>query len=82
MEPSKKHPRRITSLVPPSIKEFQWDSPYNKEGKVKSFSDEDGASSRVFLGEMDGKRVAIKHLGGHAPQHAATLVKVMNSSST
>ena len=76
--PPKKRPRRITSLVPPSIKEFQWENPYNKEGKVKIFSDElrDGASSRVFLGEMNGKRVAIKHLRGYAPQHAATLVKV------
>ena len=78
MEPPKKRPKRITSLVPPSTKEFQWENPCNKEGKVKIFSDElgDGASSRVFLGEMNGKRVAIKHLRGYAPQHPATLVKV------
>ena len=57
MEPLKKHHRRISVLVPPSIKEYLWESPYNKEGKVKISLDElgDGASSRVFVGEMNGK---------------------------
>lgn len=62
MEPPSKRPRRTISLVPPSIKVFQWESPYNKEGKVTISVDElgDGASNRVFAGEMNGKRVAIK----------------------
>ena len=78
MEPLKKSHRRISLLVPPLIKEYQWDSPYNKEGKVKISLDElgDGASSRVFVGEMNGKRVAVKRLKGYAPQHATALVQV------
>ena len=78
MEPPKKCHRRISLLMPPSIKEYQWESPYNKEGKVKISLDElgDGASSRVFVGEMNGKRVAVKSLKGYAPQHATALVQV------
>ena len=78
MEPPKKRHRRISLLVPPSIKEHQWESPYNKEGKVKISLDElgDGASGRVFVGEMNGKRVAVKRLKGYAPQHATALVQV------
>jgi len=75
MEPPKKHCRRVSALVPSSIKAYQWESPYNKEGIVKVSSEEfaDGTRSRVYIGEMNGKRVAVKDYDIH---HGATLVKV------
>lgn len=45
-----------------SLCHLVWDSPYNKEKCVNVSSTElgDGASSRVYLGTMDGKKVAVK----------------------
>ena len=66
MEPPKKRVRKFNVTLPPS-RTFIWDSPYNKEKHVTVSSTElgDGASSRVYLGTMDGKTVAIKKLKGY-----------------
>ena len=47
-----------------------------KKGKVIISSIElgDGATSSVYLGEMDGKMVAVKTLRAHIPHHSHALV--------
>jgi len=49
--------RKFSFEVPQQPEPFLWESPFNKEGKVTVLSNElgDGATSRVYLGEMDGK---------------------------
>ena len=62
MEPPKKRIRKI-NIALPCQNAFVWESPYNMEGKIVMSSTEigDGASSRVYLGTMKDKRVAIKN---------------------
>ena len=81
METARK--RRKLSFHPPQRSvPFLWDSPYNKEGKVTLSTTElgDGATSRVYLGEMDGKAVAVKKLKMFLPQYAPSLVKAYEKS--
>jgi len=57
--------RRKLSFYPPQQSVLiVWNSPNNKEGKVTISATElgDGATSKVYLGEMDGKVVAVKSL--------------------
>lgn len=61
---------------------FQWESPFNKEGKVTLLSTElgDGATSRVCLGEMDGTMVAVKKLKVYSLHRASALVDAYTSA--
>jgi len=76
MDPPKKRPRKLNVALPPP-RSFTWNSPYNKEKDVSVSSTElgDGASSRVYLGTMDGNRVAIKKLKGYSCAQGAAFVK-------
>ena len=76
MEPPKKRVRKFNVILPPP-RNFVWDSPYNKEKCVTMSSTElgDGASSRVYLGTMDGKKVAVKKLKGYSYNQGAAFVK-------
>ena len=71
MEAPKKR-RKLSVRIPQQQASFVWDSPFNKKGKVIISSTElgDGATSRVYLGEMDGKMVAVKKLRVHLPHHS------------
>ena len=61
MEPPKRRIRKI-SITLPCQKEFIWESPYNLEGEIIMSTAEigDGASSRVYLGTMKDKQVAVE----------------------
>ena len=76
MEPPKKRVRKLNVTLPPP-RTFIWDSPYNKEKYVTVSSTElgDGASSRVYLGTMDGKKVAVKKLKCYSCNQGAAFVK-------
>ena len=76
MEPPNKRVRKFNiTLSPPRA--FVWDSPYNKDKCVTVSSTElgDGASSRVYLGTMDSKTVAVKKLKGYSCNQGAAFVK-------
>ena len=68
--------RKISLSIPQQSTPFLWDSPFNKEGQVTLSTTElgDGATSRVFLGEMNGKKVAVKKLKAYSLQYAPALV--------
>jgi len=76
MEPPKKRPKKLNVALPPP-RTFTWNSRYNKEKEVSTSSTElgDGASSRVYLGLMDGKKVAVKKLKGYSCAQGASFVK-------
>ena len=81
MEVPKKR-RKISVSVPQQPIPFVWDSPFNKEGKVTVSSTElgDGATSRVYLGEMNGKKVAVKKLKAYSSQYAPALINAYENS--
>jgi len=71
-----KNRRKLSVSIPQQQAPFVWESPLNKEGKVIISTTElgYGATSRVYLGEMDGKMVAVKKLRAHLPHHSRALV--------
>ena len=68
--------RKISLSIAQQQAPFIWDSPFNKEGQftVSTTKLGDGASSRVFLGEMNGKKVAVKKLKAYSLHFAPALV--------
>jgi len=74
--------RKLAFHPPKQPVPFLWESPYNKEGKVKISETElgDGATSRVYLGEMDGKMVAVKKLKLYMPKQAPLLINAYEKS--
>ena len=77
MEPPKKRIRKFNITVPPPPLTFVWNSPFNKEKEVSISSVElgDGATSRVYLGTMNGKTVAIKKFKSYSCSQGAVFVK-------
>ena len=77
MEPPKEHIRKFNITVLPPPLTFVWNSPFNKEKEVSISSAElgDGATSRVYLGTMNDKTVAIKKFKGYSCNQGAVFVK-------
>jgi len=74
--------RKLAFHPPQQPVPFLWESPHNKEGKVNITTTElgDGATSRVYLGEMSGKMVAVKKLKLYLPQQAPLLIDAYKKS--
>ena len=81
MEAPKKR-RKLSINIPQQPAPFVWESPFNKEGKVIISTTElgDGATSRVYLGEMDGKMVAVKKFKVYLSHHASLLVNAYTNA--
>ena len=75
--PQSKRPRkRLGVNVTAPTFNFRWISDFNLDGKVKKFNEiGDGATSKVFTGDMNGERVAVKQLKSYSPRLAPTFVK-------
>ena len=54
-----------------------WGSKFNLEGKVTQSQVEigDGATSRVYIGDMNGEQVAVKQLKSYSPHLAPSLIR-------
>ena len=52
---------------------FNWVSEFNLEGKIVRSQVElgDGASSRVYIGMLNGMQIAVKQLKSYSPRFAA-----------
>ena len=77
LDPPKKRPKRINVTLP-SHKPFVWESPYNMGEKITvSLTNEvgDGASSRVYVGTMNCREIAVKKLKGYSHSQANSFVK-------
>ena len=66
-EPLRKRPRKrliVNLTMSASLCSFEWCSVYNLDENINCSKVEigDGATSRVYLGDIDGKKVAVKQL--------------------
>jgi len=81
VNPASKKRRLSITLPQPTAEEtagvIGWKSRYNLEARVKNYNIEvgDGATSRVYKGNLDGKAVAVKKLKHYSPRFSSTLIK-------
>lgn len=77
-QPRSKRPRKRLSVnvTVPSVN-FTWASKFNLEGKVTRSQVEigDGATSRVYIGDMNGEQVAVKQLKCYSSRLAPSLIR-------
>ena len=76
--PPSKRPRKRPSVnVTASTVNFTWTSKFYLEGKITQSQIEigDRATSRVYIGEINGEQVAEKQLKYYSPRLAPSLVK-------
>ena len=80
-EPPRKRSRKrliVNLTTSASLCSFEWCSVYNLDENINCSKVEigDGATSRVYLGDIDGKKVAVKQLKCYSARFAPVLVKV------
>ena len=76
--PPSKRPRKLLCVnVAAPTGSFAWCSQFNLEGKINQSQVEigDGTTSRVYIGDISGKQVALKQLNCYSPRLAPSLVK-------
>ena len=74
--PNKRRQLNVSSLGLQTLK-FNWVSEFNLEGKIVCSQVElgDGASSRVYIGILNGMQIAVKQLKSYSPRFAPSIVK-------
>jgi len=78
--PSKRSRKRLSVnfATAPNVFKFEWISEWDLDGKLNRSEVEigDGATSRVYFGDMDSKQVAVKQLKCYSLRLAPVLVKI------
>ena len=69
--------RRLGVKLPSLVQQDNGISDFNLEGRIKTSQSEvgDGATSRVYMGNLDGNTVAVKQLKCYSPRLAPALIQ-------
>ena len=69
--------RRLGVNLPSLAQRDNWISDFNLEGRIKTSQSEvgDGATSRVYMGKLDGVTIAVKQLKCYSPRLAPALIQ-------